>query len=64
MKQKYEWSGSDQVGANLRAFQIQHDAINGWSIANITAQPNEFIGIDDCGKILRKLKIIYLQILI
>ena len=40
VKQKYEWSGSDQVGANLRAFQIQHDAINGWSIANITAQPN------------------------
>ena len=28
------------MGANLRAFQIQHDAINGWSIANITAQPN------------------------
>ena len=40
VKQKYEWSGSEQLGANLRAFQIQHDAINGWSLANITAPPN------------------------
>ena len=39
VKQKYEWSGTHQLGAHLRAFQIQHDSIHGWSLANITEGP-------------------------
>ena len=39
VKQKYEWSGTHQCGEYLRCFQIRHEGMDGWSLANITEGP-------------------------
>ena len=40
VKQKYEWSGTHQCGEYLRSFQVRHEGMDGWSIANITEGPS------------------------